>query len=281
MIYYKKEEEIEIIHQGGIILNKILDQVIQDVRPGASTLKLEEKALSLIEAAGGRPSFKDYEMGGGLKFPTALCVSINDEVVHGSAFPERILNSGDIVDLDIGMEWPIQSREESLENKKPFNKHSKFGGFYTDHCRTVPVGKISSKARKLIQISEEALYIGIDKAVKGNTLNDIGEAIENYIKKHGFSSVRDLVGHGIGYFAHESPNIFNYKIGKNSIENMTLRPGMVIAIEPMINEGGFDVVMDKNGYTVKTADGSLSSHFEHTVAILENGNKILTQSKYE
>ena len=278
MIYYKTKEEVEIIRQGGIILANILEKLGQKVVPGASTAELEEIALSLMKEVNGRPAFKNYDMGDDVFFPSALCVSINNEVVHGSSLPDRIIKEGDIVSLDIGMEWPIQTKEGAEANNRPYNDKSQLGGFYTDTCRTFPAGKISQEAQKLLEVTKKALNLGISKAIAGNTLNDIGKAIGDYVKSQGFSSVRDLVGHGVGYFAHEDPNVFHYEIGDNSYENMTLEPGMVIAIEPMINQGKFRVKMDSNGYTIITSDGSLSAHFEHSIAILEKGrgNRILT-----
>lgn len=278
MIYYKTKEEVEIIRQGGIILANILEKLGQKVVPGASTAELEEIALSLMKEANGRPAFKNYDMGDDVFFPSALCVSINNEVVHGSSLPDRIIKEGDIVSLDIGMEWPIQTKEEAETNNRPYNDKSQLGGFYTDTCRTFPAGKISAEAQKLLEVTKKALSLGISKAIAGNTLNDIGKVIGDYVKSQGCSSVRDLVGHGVGYFAHEDPNVFHYEIGDNSYENMTLEPGMVIAIEPMINQGKFRVKMDSNGYTIITSDGSLSAHFEHSIAILEKGrgNIILT-----
>lgn len=273
----KTKEEIEILKSGGKILSIILNEIISEIRPGLGTEYLENIALSLMSKYNGRPSFKNYPMGGGIFFPSALCVSINNEVVHGSSLPNRILKSGDIVGLDIGMEWPIQTREEAEKNKMPFNSRSLDGGFYTDMCRTVPVGKVSRQAKKIINVSKEALYLGIAQAKPGNRINDIARAIESFVKKNGFSVVKDLVGHGLGYFAHEEPNIFNYIINDKDKENIELKPGMVLAIEPMINLGRFNVKIDKNNYTFITSDGLLSSHYEHSVAIVENGNVVLTE----
>jgi methionyl aminopeptidase len=277
MIELKTKEEIEIIREGGKILSSILDKIVAEAKPGVSSEFLEDMAVKMIEDNNGRPSFKDYPMGGGIYFPSALCVSINDEVVHGTSLPNRILKEGDIVGLDIGMEWPLQTKEEAKKNNIPFNHRSKGGGFYTDMCRTVPIGKVTKEAEKIINISKEALMIGISKAKAGNTLNDIGKAIQSFVELNGYSVVRDLVGHGVGYLAHEEPNVFNYAIGENDSENIKLEPGMVIAIEPMINTGKFNVRVHRNNYTFLTSDKSLSSHYEHTVAILEKGNKILTK----
>lgn len=279
MIYYKSEKEIEILQAGGKILADILDDLCKMAKVNTSTLDLENRALFLISQAGGRPAFKDYNMGDGISFPSALCVSINNEVVHGASLPDRILQSGDIVGLDIGMEWPVQTREEARVNNRPYNIHSEFGGFFTDTCRTVAIGKISTEAKKLMRVTQESLEIGISQAVAGKTLNDVGKAIEQYVVRHGFSVVEDLVGHGVGYFAHEEPNVFNYEIGEIDSDNFILKPGMVIAIEPMVNAGRFAVKVGKNKYTILTADNSLSAHFEHSIAILEKGNLVLTRKQ--
>ncbi len=277
MIYYKTQEEIEVMRQGGKILATILDKICRTVKPGISTSFLENLALDLIKKNNGRPAFKNYDMGDNIYFPSALCVSINNEVVHGASLPNRVLKSGDIVGLDIGLEWPIQTKEEAQLHNRPFNSHSEGGGFYTDTCKTIPVGKISPQAKKLLRIAQEALEIALNRAVAGVTLAEIGRSVENFVKKHKFGVVRDLVGHGVGYLAHEAPHVFNYEIDEDDIDNVVLQPGMVIAIEPMINQGRFNVKLDKNGYTFVTSDGSLSAHFEHSVAILEKGNLILTK----
>ncbi len=276
MVYKKNNEEIRIIRLGGCILAQILKEMVAEVRPGVSTLALENILVKRIKEAGGRPAFKDYDMGDGIYFPSALCASINDEVVHGAAVPGRLLKSGDIIDLDIGMEWPVDPKIRA-EIKAPVNKFSSDGGFYTDMCTTVAVGKISQEAKKLLKITRECLDAGIKQAKPGNTLNDIGKTIQAIAEMHGYGVVRDLVGHGVGYMAHEDPNVFNYAIPVRSRENLVLEPGMVIAIEPMINLGTWKVDVAANDFTVVSADGSLSAHFEHTVAITENGPEILTK----
>jgi methionyl aminopeptidase len=215
-------------------------------------------------------------MGGDLFFPSALCVSLNNEVVHGSALPSRLIVEGDIVDLDIGMEWPV-TRELKEKYQAPPNPHSEYGGFFTDMCATVGAGPISAAAKKLLRVAEEALYLGIKQAKPGRTINDIARAVETHAAGQGYGVVRDLVGHGVGYYAHEEPDVFNFTIKENSPENIVLKSGMVIAIEPMINQGGWRIKIAANGYTILTADDSLSAHFEHTVAITENGAEILTK----
>lgn len=275
MIYLKNSEEIKIIREGGRRLNKILRALLAEVKPGVHTASLEDLAVRLINAAGGRSAFKDYPMGGGIFFPSALCVSLNNEVVHGSALPDRVIAAGDIVDLDIGMEWPL-SQEDRKKFNAPINPYSASGGYFADMCATVAAGAISSEAKKLLRVTQEALVAGIKAAGPGKKVRDIGRAIAAVVLPHGYGIVRDLVGHGVGYFAHERPDIFNYEINPRSSENVVLRPGMVIAIEPMINAGGWRIKMAKNDYTILTADDSLSAHFEHTVAITEHGSEIMT-----
>jgi methionyl aminopeptidase len=275
MVYLKTAAEIKVIKEGGHILATILQALIKETKAGVSTASLEDLANRLIAAASGRPAFKNYPMGGGIFFPSSLCVSINNEVVHGSALPARIINSGDIVDLDIGMEWPV-TPELKAKMEAPVNPHSKFGGYFTDMCATVGVGKISHEAKKLLSVTRECLEAGIKQVKPGNTLNDIGRAVSGIARRHGYGVVRDLVGHGVGYFAHEEPDVCNFPIKDNSPDNLVLKPGMVIAIEPMINIGDWQIDVADNGYTIVTADDSLSAHFEHTVAVTEDGYEILT-----
>jgi len=276
MVYYKTKEEIRIIREGGRRLAVILERLLQELKPGVSTGYLEDLADQLISAAGGRPAFKGYPLGKGLVFPTILCVSINNQVVHGSALPSRVIKSGDIVDIDIGMEWPTTERLKK-EFQAPNNSRSSGGGFFTDMCATAGVGKISAEARQLIKITRECLELAIKQAKPGRRINDIARAVEHHAEKQGYGVVRDLVGHGVGYLPHEDPSVFNFTIAEDSRDNLELKPGLVIAIEPMINLGGWEVKTAADGFTVLTADGSLSAHFEHTVAITEKGAEILTR----
>ncbi len=274
MIRIKTKEEIKILRQGGKILAGVLDAVVAKVKPGISTDILENLACDLIAKAGGRPSFKNLDMHNGEIFPSALCISVNDEIVHAPAWPKRVLNGGDIVGLDIGMEYPITSGKQEDAVK---NKYSKLGGFYTDMSRTVPVGKIGKQEKKLIHITRECLEKAIEQVKPGNTLNDIGCVVQNHAEAHGFSVVRELVGHGVGHEVHEDPQVPNYEIGVNSRENIVLKPGMVIAIEPMVNIGGAEVMVDDDGLSIKTLDGNLSAHFEHSIAVTDTGHEILTK----
>lgn len=259
MIIYKTKEEIARIKEGGQILAKILYQIRKEVKPGVDTAHLEEIACRLIREAGGRPSFKGYKSGD-KPFPTALCTSINNEVVHAPAIPARVLNGGDIIGIDIGMEYPFRKGEQ---------------GFYTDMAETVAVGKISEQAKKLIKVTRECLDLAIRQMKPKNTLNDIARAVQTHAEKNGFSVVRDLVGHGVGKAVHEAPNVPNFVIDNGF--DIVLEPGMVLAVEPMVNMGSSKIKTGKDGMSIMTADGGLSAHFEHTVAITEKGHDVLTQ----
>lgn len=284
MTTIKTEKEIEILREGGKILANIIKKIISEIKPGITTGQLEDLACSLIKKAGGRPSFKEYKTKEDNKpFPTALCISINDEVVHVPATPSRRLNAGDIVGIDLGIEYPRPSFEK-LERGKPFdfNKPAdsvgkSIKGYYTDMAVTVSVGKISKEAKKLIKATKKSLDLAIKKIKPGNTLNDIGKTIEQFIERQGFSVVRDLVGHGVGYDVHEDPQIPNFAIEGNKFDNIILKPGMVLAIEPMVNAGSYEIKNAPDGFSIKTADGSLSAHFEHTIIVTEDGCEIATK----
>jgi methionyl aminopeptidase len=233
----------------------VLDQVIKNISPGAKTDELNELAERLIGEYGARPSFKGYQASwSGTPFPSALCVSVNNEVVHGLPIPSRTLAEGDIVGLDCGLEYK---------------------GLYTDMARTVGVGKISAQAKKLMKVTEECLMLGIKQVKAGNYLSDIGQAISEHAKKNGFSVVKQLVGHGVGFSAHEEPQIPNYP--EPHAAKIKIEPGMTLAIEPMINIGDYLVETLSDGWTIVTADGSLSAHFEHTIAVTEKGVEIITK----
>ncbi|MBI2054498.1 MAG: type I methionyl aminopeptidase [Candidatus Sungbacteria bacterium] len=268
MITIKTPEEIETLKRGGHILGRILSEIAESVRPGISTKDLDDLAERLILASGGEPSFKGYNpYGAKAAYPSALCVSVNDEVVHAIPHRKRILEEGDIVGLDIGMWWP--DRKSKIKNQK-----SKFWRpMATDTAVTVGVGKISKTAEKLIRVTKEALELGIKEVRAGAKIGDIGAAIQKHIEKYGFGVVRDLAGHGVGYKVHEDPFVPNY--GTRG-EGLVLKEGMVIAIEPMATEGTWKVILDKDEWCFRTADGKLAAHFEHTVAVTKNGAKVLT-----
>lgn len=265
MITIKTEKEIELMRQGGKILAQILRKLAEEVRPGVTTGHLEQMACALIFEAGARPAFKGYKTSGSAApYPTALCTSINNEIVHGPAMPSRTLNSGDIVGLDLGIEFPFK---ENSDGKK-------IRGLYTDAAVTVGVGKISKEAQKLINVTRAALTIGIKKIKPGNTLNDLGSAIEEYVESQGFSIVRELVGHGVGRAIHEDPQIPNYDC---KYEKIVMKSGMTLAIEPMVNTGDWPIKNGEDGHTIITEDNSLSAHFEHTVVVTDAGYEILTK----
>lgn len=246
--------------EGGSILAGILKALGDLVVPGITTQDLENEALKMIKNSGGRPAFKGYTPSGSYQpFPTALCTSINDEVVHAPAVPGRILKTGDIVGIDVGMQYPAKN------------------GMYTDTAITVPVGSISKGVKKLLDTTRESLDLAIAQVRPGNFLNDIGKAVQEHAESCGFSVVRDLVGHGVGRKVHEEPQVPNFAITKNTLENIKLEPGMTLAIEPMINMGSYRVKSAEDGFTIKTSDGKLSAHFEHTIVVTLDGCMVLTK----
>lgn len=256
-IIIKTKEEIEIIREGGKHLAIVLYKVKEIVKPGISTWELDKYAEKLIREMGDSPAFLNYRPEGASKpYPASLCVSVNDEVVHGIPSKNRILKEGDIVSLDLGL------------------KHK---GLFTDMAITAPVGEISESNKKLIEITEKALQVGISAAQAGNTVGDIGNAVEQFVhsqkgKKYGIVEV--LAGHGVGRAIHEDPFIPNFgKAGKGE----KLVPGMIIALEPMLNNGTKNVTIDDDDWTFRTVDRKNSAHFEHTILITENEAEILTK----
>lgn len=252
----KNKEEISILREGGKRHAQILAELAEMAKPGVSTMTLEEEALAMIKAMGDKPALLGYHPSfADRPYPAALCISINNEIVHGIPNEsEKILKDGDIVSLDL-----------SLVHK----------GLITDAAITVGVGAIDDEARKLLRVTETALEAGIKAAQPGNAIGDIGYAINMAVETSGFSLADDLAGHGVGYRVHEEPFVPNYGAkGKGA----NLVPGMVIAIEPMVNTGSGAIKLLKDGYTIVTKDGSRSAHFEHTVAITEDGNLVLTRN---
>lgn len=261
MIIIKTKREIEILRQGGKILAAIFKKIAKEVKPGITTGYLENLAVGLIKEAGGRPSFLNYKSLMETKaFPTALCTSINSEVVHAPALPSRKLSAGDIIGIDIGMEYPFGPDVR---------------GYYTDMATTVAVGKINRQARRLLAVTKKSLELAIKTTKPGIALSAMSKVIQEYVESQGLSVVRDLVGHGVGTAVHEEPQIPNYVV--ESSNSIVLKPGMVLAIEPMVNLGGSAVKSLRDGFTIVTADGSLSAHFEHTVVVTEKGCEILTE----
>ncbi len=273
MINLKKREEIMVLREGGSRLADILQHLKRAAVPGATTGDLEDLACKLIDQVGGRPALKGYKPDfGDEPFATALCTSINNEVVHAPSLPARKLKNGDILSIDFSMEYPIIAAKQTMA----INKHSRLGGFFTDMAETIAIGEVDAKTELLLQTTKEALALAIEQVRPGNSLNDVARAIQTHAEAAGFSVVRDLVGHGVGYAVHEEPQVLNYVVKDNVLDKIILKPGMVIAIEPMINMGGCDVKTEEDGWTISTLDGELSAHFEHTVAVTDKGHIVIT-----
>ena len=246
MILLKSPSEVQEMRVAGEIVAGAHARAREIVRPGIRTLDIDREIESYIRDAGGAPAFKGYR-----GYPASVCVSVNEEVVHGIPGP-RVLKDGDIIGVDIGV---------------------KAGGFYADAAQTLPVGRVSADSEQLLRVTREALYRGISKVAVGNRLGDISHAIQAHVESAGYSVVRSLVGHGIGRSMHEDPQVPNY--GKPG-EGAVLKAGVVLAIEPMVNAGAHEVEILDDKWTVVTRDGSLSAHFEHSVAVTESGPMILT-----
>ncbi|MEW6615320.1 MAG: type I methionyl aminopeptidase [Thermodesulfobacteriota bacterium] len=246
MIILKSKEEIELLRKSNWIVVHILKALRKIIKPGITTLELDSYAEEQIKKRGAIPAFKGYR-----GFPASLCVSVNEQLVHGIPDSRR-LKEGDIVSLDLGVV---------------------LNGFYGDAAITVPVGKISQEAARLLDVTQNALYKGIEQAKAGGRLHDISYAIQSWVEGNGFSVVRDFVGHGIGRNLHEEPQIPNFGLPNRGVQ---LKAGMVLALEPMVNVGTWRVKVEPDGWTVVTMDGSLCAHFEHTIAITDDGPDILT-----
>lgn len=246
MIIIKSERDLEAMRPACAVASMVLNEVSAFIQPGITTRQVDDFAAARMKHYGARSAFLGYR-----KFPCQICISVNDQVVHGLA-GSRVLGFGDIVSLDIGVIY---------------------NGFIGDTARTVPVGGCSVLAQKLMDVTEKSLYEGISQAVAGNRVSDISRAVQNHVESNGFSVVREFVGHGVGRSMHEKPEVPNFVDGKSSPK---LRAGMTIAIEPMVNAGLPGVKILNDGWTVVTQDGSLSAHFEHTVLITEGEPEILT-----
>lgn len=247
MVTIKSERELTLMRKAGQIVAQILDEMAKMTHPGITTGEIDKFAESRIKELGAVPAFKGYH-----GFPACVCISVNEEVVHGIPSPKRKLKEGDIVGIDFGVAYE---------------------GWYGDSARTVPVGKITQATQKLIDVTQESLRRGIEQCREGNRVFDIGHAVQNYVESFGYSVVREFVGHGIGRALHEEPQVPNY--GPKG-KGLVLKSGMVLAIEPMINAGSHEVRVLEDGWTAVTKDRSLSAHFEHTVAITPKGPEILT-----
>lgn len=250
MIFYKTEEEIQVIRESADILGRAHGEVAKNVRPGVKTEYLDKIAEEFIKDHGATASFKGYN-----GFPSTLCISTNEVVVHG--FPsEYELKDGDIISIDCGVYYK---------------------GFHSDSAYTYPVGDVSQETLALLKATKESLYVGIEEAKFGNRIGDLAFAIQKYVEDRGYTVVRELVGHGLGRSLHESPEVPNY--GKRG-RGPKLQEGLVIAIEPMVNLGTRNIVQEKDGWTIRTRDRKPSAHYEHTVAIFKDRTEILTTHKY-
>ena len=247
MVTIKSEREIELMRAAGRILAKIHEELGKTLAPGMSTKEIDRMCEDMIRSHGCVPSFLNYQ-----GFPASVCISINDEVVHGMPDKHRYLEEGDIVSLDTGVIWK---------------------GYQSDAARTHMIGEVSGEARKLVEVTQQSFFEGIKYAKAGNHLNDISKAIQEYAESFGFGVVRDLVGHGIGTEMHEAPEIPNFAQRRKGIR---LAAGMTLAIEPMITAGRYDVVWEDDGWTVVTEDGSLASHYENTILITDGEPEILS-----
>ena len=248
MVILKLPDEIEKARASNRIVAEVLSKLREKVRPGVRTRDLDKFAEEISQKRGAKPAFKGYH-----GYPYSLCISVNEVVVHGMPSEESVLKEGDIVGLDFGVCYQ---------------------GFFGDATITLPVGKVNEKALRLIQVTEQSLYAGIEQAKDGNRLGDISAAVQCVVEDAGYSVVRDFVGHGIGKNLHEDPQIPNFGKKGRGIE---LKRGMILAIEPMVNAGKYKVKVLPDGWTVITEDGSLSAHFEHSVAITDNGPDILSK----
>jgi methionyl aminopeptidase len=249
----KRPEEIARMRRAGAILVDVLEAFQRELRSGITTAELDRMAEEMIRGAGGEPSFKGYPGSGGAPdFPASICASLNEEVVHGIPSVKRRIRDGDVVSLDVGCIWE---------------------GWHADCARTWSVGRVPRRIQQLVDTTQRGMEAGIAAAVPGNRLGDVGAAIEAVAREHGYGVVRPFVGHGIGQRMHEEPGVPNY--GRPGT-GLRIEAGMCFAIEPMFNLGGDDVVMLDDGWTVVTEDGSISAHFENTIAVTDSGPEVLT-----
>lgn len=254
MVSIKNSKEIEALRKGGEKLALVMQKLEGSIKSGINTLLLDEIAEEMILKLGGIPAFKNYGTDFGNPYPASICASLNDEIVHGIPSKNSVIKDGDILKIDIGM---------------------KYEGMFTDMARTFAVGKISEAAKKIKKITEESFWKGVSKIKNGAMLSDYSKAVQKHVEDNGFSVVRDLVGHGIGIELHEDPQIMNYYDGY--YEDLKLKTGMVLALEPMVNEGKHQTIIGKDGWVFKTKDGKLSAHYENTILVTEEGYEVLTK----
>ena len=253
MINAKTKKEMEAMREGGKKLAEIMKELEGNVRIGKNTLDLDKLAEKLVFSIGGKPAFRGYQNGDTKPYPATICASLNDEVVHGIPKKDVILKDGDLLKIDIGM---------------------KYKGMFTDMARTFAIGNVSQNTHKIIKITEQSFWKGIKNLKAGKYLSDYSKTAQKHIEKNGFSVVRNLVGHGVGKELHEPPQVPNYY--NNKYYDVKLEPGMTLALEPMVNEGGFETILGKDGWVFKTKDGKLSAHYENTILITDRGIEVLT-----
>lgn len=251
MIYLKSNEELKKMRKAASEVVDVLRRLRDEAKEGVSTWELNKIAEDIVDRSSYKAAFKGYA-----DFPAAVCFALNEEIVHGIPSRKKILKEGDILGMDFGVYMD---------------------GYYGDSAITVPVGRVSETAKRLLEVTQRSLDEGIKKAIKDNYLYDISGSVQSYVEKNGFSVVRSFVGHGIGRSLHEEPQVPNFVPPETRGRGVRLRTGMVLAIEPMVNEGVPDVKLLDDGWTAVTADGKLSAHFEHTIAITDNGPEILTK----
>lgn len=256
LIPIKTEQEIALIRESSLIVSKALAEVARHIRPGVTTLELDTVAEQFIRSEGGEPAFKNYEGAGPYPYPYTLCISVNDEVVHGMPGTGKVLSEGDIVSVDCGV---------------------RKNGYYGDSAYTFAVGEVSPKKLRLMSVTRQCLFLAIQQSMAGKRIGDIGFAVQHHAEFNGFSVVKEMVGHGVGAKLHEAPEVPNY--GRKGTGHL-LKPNMVIAIEPMINMGKARIVTDRDGWTIRAADRLPSAHFEHTVWVKEGEAEALTTFEF-
>lgn len=249
----KTEQEIAIMRRAGHILAEIMEELEKEIKPGIDTLQLDKLAEELVFVRGAKPAFKGYGEGINL-FPATICASLNNEVVHGIPNPNRILNEGDLLKIDIGIE---------------------IDRYFSDMARTFAVGKVGDEAKMLMEITEKSFWKGVAKLKDGANLSEYSKTVQKIVEAAGFSVVKNLVGHGIGKKLHEEPQVLNYF--ESGYRDIVLKKGMTLALEPMVNQGDYKTVLGKDGWVFTTEDGKLSAHYENTILITEKGVEVLTQ----
>ncbi|MDO8499931.1 MAG: M24 family metallopeptidase [bacterium] len=288
----KSPDDIKKIKENGVLIGEILDKLVAMCKPGVSAGEIDRAAEKMIIKSGGRPAFKGYKnVPADSPFPSTICASANNQLVHGIAYDDDILEKGDIFTIDIGMEWPYKYQISKIKNQKLQSKDKKLGiidfgkrqGLFSDTAVTVIVGgddAAPEKTIELLRVTRESMEAGIRAAKVGNSVADIGKAVEDYINSQGkYGIIRDLVGHGVGHAVHEDPRIPNYYEAR--LGGFILKPGMVIAIEPMVSLGTHKVRTGADGWVIEMADGSLCAHYEHTVIITPDGPVVATRRPSE